>query len=281
MSPLLVQGSGTRDGSGGGAHRGGREHCRGSHRLPGSAAGRTADRVERRLTLVDLGLDERIHTEFVLAQAICRTLADEFQAAELDPLLPYSPYVEGWRERREQCPQRFRRQGLPIGRLNTALDMLHISRPGGEDTLTTFGEFEPQQRDLEPDEVRSGPGAARDLFSEFDPVTRPVLWRVLVIQVLLYWCFQNVVFGQGLPDPDELKNTFIASSMHASLLGALESRPDAEAAENLTTTINVAMSYFTDRLTPALRRVQALAAANRTPSLAHSDQALRGVSRQV
>lgn len=44
--------------------------------------------IERRLTLVDLGLDERIHTEFVLAQAICRTLADEFRAAELDPLPP-------------------------------------------------------------------------------------------------------------------------------------------------------------------------------------------------
>jgi hypothetical protein len=43
--------------------------------------------IERRLTLVDLGLDEGIHTEFVLAQAICRSLADEFLAAELDPLL--------------------------------------------------------------------------------------------------------------------------------------------------------------------------------------------------
>jgi len=47
--------------------------------------------IERRLTLVDLGLDERIHTECVLAQAICRSLADEFRAAELDPLLAYTP----------------------------------------------------------------------------------------------------------------------------------------------------------------------------------------------
>ena len=224
--------------------------------------------IERRLTLVDLGLDKRIHTEFVLAQAICRSLADEFWAAELDPLLPYTPYVQGWREKRQDCPQRFRRQGLPVGRLNTALDMLHIIRPEGEETLTTFGEFEPLLRDLDPSDMRSGPGAARDLFDGFDPVTRPVLWRVLVIQVLLYWCFQNVVFGEGLPGLDDLENAFRDSAMHASLAAVLQSRPDAEAAEDLSITIKVAVSYFVDRLTPALRRVQALSAANQTPPAA-------------
>ncbi len=91
---------------------------------------------------------------------------------------------------------------------------------------------------------------------------------MLVIQVLFYWCFQNVVFGEELPDPDKLKDAFAASGMHARLLAAMRSRPDAMEAENLNTTINVAVSFFTDRLTPALQRVQALAAANRTPSRA-------------
>jgi hypothetical protein len=35
--------------------------------------------------------------------------------------------------------------------------------------------------------------------------------------------------------------------MHARLLAALQSRPDAEAAEDWSTTINAAVSYFTDR----------------------------------
>jgi len=135
--------------------------------------------IERRLTLVDLGLDARIHTEFMLAQAICRSLSDEFRVAQIDPMLPYSPYVQGWREKRRECPQRFRRQGLPLGRLNTALDELLVIRPEGVETLTTFGEFEPLLASLDDDDMRSGPGAARDLFFEFDPVTRPVLWRVL------------------------------------------------------------------------------------------------------
>jgi hypothetical protein len=219
--------------------------------------------IERRLTLVDLGLDARIHTEFVLAQAICRSLAGEFRVAQLDPALPYSPYVEGWREKRQECPQRFRRQGLPLGRLNTALDVLLVSRPEGVETLTTFGEFEPLLAGLDGDDVRSGPGAARDLFFEFDPVTRPVLWRVLVIQVLLYWSFQRVVFGEGLPDLADLQRTFTASDMRPRLLAALQSRPDAASAESLDTTTSVTVAYFTDRLAPALRRVHLLAAAPR------------------
>lgn len=220
--------------------------------------------IERRLTLVDLSLDARIHTEFMLAQAICRSLADEFRAAQLDPALPYSPYVRGWREKRQECPQRFRRQGLPLGRLNTALDELQVVRPEGVETLTTFGELEPLLVGLDPDDVRSGPGAARDLFFEFDPVTRPVLWRVLVIQVLLYWCFQRVVFGEGLPDPVDLEQSFIASDMHAKLLAALQSRSDITTAENLAPTTSAAVAYVTDRLAPGLLRIQLLAAAPRT-----------------
>ena len=219
--------------------------------------------IERRLTLVDLGLDARIHTEFMLAQAICRSLSDEFRIAQIDPMLPYSPYVQGWREKRQECPQRFRRQGLPLGRLNTALDELLVTRPEGVETLTTFGEFEPLLASLDDDDMRSGPGAARDLFFETDPVTRPVLWRVLVIQVLLYWCFQKVVFGEGLPDPAELEQAFTASEMHARLLAALQSRPDAAAVESLGTTTSVAVTYISDRLAPGLRRVQLLAAAPR------------------
>jgi hypothetical protein len=227
--------------------------------------------IERELTLVDLGLDARIHTEFMLAQGICRSLADEFQAAQLDPMLPYTPYVHGWREKRVECPQRFRRQGLPLGRLNTVLDALLVSRPGGVETLTTFGEFEPLMAGLDADDVRSGLGAARDLFVEFSAVTRPVLWRVLVIQVLLYWCFQKVVFGEGLPDLVDLQQAFTASDMRARLLAALQSHPDPEAAESLDTTTSVAVAYFTDRLAPALRRVQLLAAAQRVVPEAGND----------
>ena len=230
--------------------------------------------VERRLTLVDIGLNERIHTEFVLAQAICRSLADEASAAQLDPELPYSPYVEGWREKRLTCPQRFRRQGLPLGRLNTALDILHVTRPEGIETLMSFGEFEPLLVGLDVDDVRSGLGSARDLFVEFDPATRPILWRVLVIQVLLYWCYEETMLGEGLPDLANLEQAFNTSEMCAKLRTALQSRSDAQSPESITTTTRVAVAYFFDRVAPALQRVHRLDAS---PS--HSPPARRPSTR--
>ena len=215
--------------------------------------------IERQLTLVDLGLDERIHSEFVLAQAICRTVADEAHAAQIAPVLPYSPYVPGWREKREECPQRFRRQGLPLGRLNTALDLLHIARPGGPETLMTFGEFEPLVDSLDMADLRTGPGAARDLIVDFDPISRPVLWRVFVIQSLLYWCFQQTVFGQPLPEDADLEREFNASNAHKRLIEAVESRPDADKVEPIATSVIVATTYFKERVLPGMRRAKLLA----------------------
>ena len=89
-----------------------------------------------------------------------------------------------------------------MGRLNTALDELLVTRPEGVETLTTFGEFEPLMASLNDDDMRSGPGAARDLFFEFNPVTRPVLWRVLIVQVLLSHCVARAASppaGRGSP----------------------------------------------------------------------------------
>jgi hypothetical protein len=217
--------------------------------------------IERQLTLVDLGLDDRIHTEFVLAQVICRSLADEAHAAQFEPHLLYPPYVPGRREQRETCPQEFRRQGLPLGRLNTALDALHIVRSEGTETLMSFGEFEPLVDRLDVDDVRSGPGAARDLIVDFDPISRPVLWRVFVIQTLLYWCFQQTVFGVRLSEDTDLGGSFVASDMYRRLKDAVEVRPDADQVEPLETTLTVALSYFSDRVVPGLRRVRLLARA--------------------
>jgi hypothetical protein len=211
--------------------------------------------IERRLTLVDIGLSKRIHTEFVLAQAVCRSLADEAFAARLAPELPYSPYVEGWKEKRLSCPQQFRRQGLPLGRLNTALDALHVTRPEGVETLTSFGEFEPLLRTLDPTDLHTGLGAARDLFLEFDPDTRPVLWRVLVIQMLLYWCYQKTVYGGDLPEVARLGETFTKSEMYEQLKAVVDS-PGVQAIESLDITTKVAVSYFSDRVAPAVQRVQ-------------------------
>jgi hypothetical protein len=147
---------------------------------------------------------------------------------------------------------------------HTALDVLHVTRDG-LDTLMTFGEFEPVLDRHDAADVRSGPGPARDLFADFDPATRPVLWRVMVIQVLLYWCYQETVFG-GLPDLARLEQQFTASDTYATLRATLADRPDAPECESLATTTQAAAAYIRDRVAPGLQRVRRLSLAQAQPT---------------
>jgi hypothetical protein len=219
-----------------------------------------ARKVERRLTLVDLALSQSIHAEFVLAQAIYRSLADDGFVARIAPEINYSPYVRGWREKRQQDPSRYRRQGLPLGRLDTALDVLHVTRPEGVDTIMSFGEFEPVLDNVPDDDVRSGPGAARDLFDDFDPATRPILWRLLMCQALMYWCFQECVFGSPLLAPHEAVKAFVRSDAYSQIREAFASFGTGDP-EGLEITTAVAGVYMADRVGPALRRAERLAAS--------------------
>jgi hypothetical protein len=212
--------------------------------------------VERRLNFVDLGLDKDIHIEYVLAKAIYCSLAEDAYLANLPPCLIYEPYVDDWREKRKTCPERYRRQGIPVGRLDTVLDALHVSRPDG-DTLMSFGEYERSLYDLDQSDVSSGRGAARDLFMDFDPVTRPVLWRILVVQAMLYWCLQEAMLGNSLPLASTVQSRFVASRPYGQLCDALTRRQEGQPL--LSESAIVAAAYFAERLSPALKRAQLLA----------------------
>ncbi len=139
-----------------------------------------------RLTLVDLEVDRAIYTQYVLARAIYLSYTDDFRLARLVKRLEYNPYVEGWSEKRKQNPQVYRRQGFPLGRLDNALDALIIGEEKTGYRFVSFGQFEEMFDALKEEDVKSSLGTARDLFFAFHPSTRPVLWRILIAQVLLY-----------------------------------------------------------------------------------------------
>ncbi len=72
---------------------------------------------------------------------------------------------------------------MPRGRLDNALDALIIN-----DHIISFGKFEEMFNSIQDGDVNSSLGTAKDLFFEFDPNKRPILWRILVTQALLYRC---------------------------------------------------------------------------------------------
>lgn len=144
-------------------------------------------RARRSLTLVDLKVDPQIELQYLLLKKVYLAFTHDRQIARFSSL-DYTPYVEGWREKRIDDPQKYKRQGLPLGRLDNAVDALLIplaSSPEHE-RVVSFGEFEQQFSEIQNDDVRGALGAARDLFYEFHPMRQPVLWQILLTQYCLY-----------------------------------------------------------------------------------------------
>ena len=59
----------------------------------------------KRLTLVDLQVDDMIYTQYLLAKAVYLSYTEDFQLARQHPRLEYNPYVNNWREKRKENPQ--------------------------------------------------------------------------------------------------------------------------------------------------------------------------------
>jgi hypothetical protein len=148
--------------------------------------------VERQMTLVDLRVDSQAALEFWLAKGLTDVIADDVLLARIDPPLPYSPYVENWKNLREQDPRQYQRQGLDPGELETVLGLLVTTTNSGTDRLRSSGEFVAHIRELAVSGAANGTDCLGMLFDSFTPNERPVLWRILVTQTLLYGCFLTV-----------------------------------------------------------------------------------------
>lgn len=98
--------------------------------------------LQDRLTFVDLTVDRRIGGQYFLGKQLYLTLTDDFDMARIDPILDYSPFVEHWDRKRDEKPERYWRQGVPIGRLDAVLELMIVRPQGDPPRCMTFGEFE-------------------------------------------------------------------------------------------------------------------------------------------
>jgi hypothetical protein len=161
----------------------------------------------RRLTLTDLELSRPIHLQYLIAKEVYLSFSRDAEIAGVAGLA-YTPYVHDWWQKRQDNPHRYRRQGLPRGRLDNALDQLIISE-GNHERPLSFGEFEEKMRlhaestgNEEPEHFSSALGAAADFFDDFQIDGRPVLWRLLVVQYLLYSLLLKLSRDRNLTVPN-------------------------------------------------------------------------------
>jgi hypothetical protein len=145
--------------------------------------------LQRQLTTVDLRLDKNIDSHYQLAKLVAWSFSADFDFAWglNGSRIEYQPNDENWKELRVTDPATYWRQGLPIGRLDNAVESLIIRDPDadGHQRIMSFGMFESQLHETN-SQVRGCFSIVRDVITDFHPETRPVLWRMLVAQAHIY-----------------------------------------------------------------------------------------------
>lgn len=142
--------------------------------------------LSEKITLVDLTFDKRVAEIYMLAHAAYNVHLDDYRIAAISPALNYDPVTPGWREKRTKNPATYWWQGITRGRLDPAIELC-IHRDA--DRLTTVNEFEGRYLELfeSPDDSRSKSlGLFCNSLYNFHPEDRPVYWRMLMCQLLIY-----------------------------------------------------------------------------------------------
>ncbi len=137
--------------------------------------------IQRNLTFVDLSVDPGIAANYMLAKALYLTFTCDFELAEENPAIKYEPHANTAEKLRAKNPQQFWRQGIPLGCLDNVIHDCLISEDQPA-RLRTFGDFERIVKKLTEGEEWHDIKLFYNVFENFHPLTRPVLWRVLVAQ---------------------------------------------------------------------------------------------------
>ncbi len=108
----------------------------------------------------------------------------DFKLAKIEPNRPYDPHSEDSSTVIDKTGRRT--QGIVRGKLDQILD-LFIAQEVVNNTLRkriiSYGEFESQYPELR--KLRKL-DMAIELFTDFHPASKPILWRILIAQAILF-----------------------------------------------------------------------------------------------
>lgn len=146
--------------------------------------------IQRRLTFIDLRLDELVRLRYLIVKNFVHSFTDHFDFATLMPPLAYNPARAGDAYSTEDRPIR-RRQGIITGDLENLVDEMVAREPAGLRAVS-FSEFEKRSKiENEGSYLR----VILDLYRGFSPRTDPILARMLLAQAGLSHLFMNTFKG--------------------------------------------------------------------------------------
>ncbi len=137
-----------------------------------------------KLTLFDLALDQRIHFHYQLARLALEVFShDASLATSGSNPLPYRPEEELLPEG-DAPPQVYSRQGIVDADIEALLGVM-IDHRGDRPRLLSYPQFLEIARGPDKPEAQAILGVDY-LLRDFEPMRRPVLWRLLRVQFVLY-----------------------------------------------------------------------------------------------
>jgi hypothetical protein len=142
---------------------------------------------QRRLTFVDLGVDEHLRKQYALARLIYQTWNDGHDLAGISPALTYLPR---WRtgHASDDAVTSNVVQHIVLGELDLIAEAMTATDPDGRQRCMDFGEFREAYLDSKT-RLHERASVAEALFTDFRPDRRPVLWRLLLCQATLWHAF--------------------------------------------------------------------------------------------
>jgi len=177
--------------------------------------------LQRRITAIDLRLEPGLQGQYEILRLMFHGFSADFDLANADET-PYEPDKadEGrpnWEWLRQHQPAVYGRQGFYGGTLDTVVEWLITGTDAQR--CKSFGEFCADLNDGKPN-TEEFMKNVDEVFLGFHPQRKPILWRVLVTQVVLYEAFmatqsQTQGFAHGLIA--KVTNGFVSSENLAKL----------------------------------------------------------------
>jgi hypothetical protein len=159
--------------------------------------------LQRRLTTIDLGLDAGVRTKYEMLKLIFFSFQNDWELAAWGDKLEYDrnksdPGEPEREDRLRELPERYAPQGL-YRVMTYVVAEAFVSSPDNPPAASdasapaercmTFGEFEREWRKAEEGQATPMASVSEtlvELLGGFHPKRKPVLWRVLLAQYLLY-----------------------------------------------------------------------------------------------
>lgn len=139
--------------------------------------------IRQRLTLIDLTLDRKIYFQYTLARILYESFSADFKLARQEPVVDYNPN-EATNENIKENSIKYTRQGMVFGRLEATAACL-LTEKNGVSRCLSFSEFEKEYSDKN-SPIYKHFRLVFEIFKNFHPQAKPVLWRILITQFHIY-----------------------------------------------------------------------------------------------